>query len=75
MRRILTIAGLDFQQLFRDRGQLVSVFVMPLVLTWAFGLAFGAGSAGKATAVPVADKDNSAYSRYLVASLDQTGTY
>jgi ABC-2 type transport system permease protein len=75
VKRILTIAGLDFQQLFRDRGQLLSVFVMPLVLTWAFGLAFGSDSAGRATVVPVADKDNSAYSRYLMASLDQTGTY
>ena len=76
MRRILTIAGLDFQQLFRDRGQLVSVFALPLLLTWVFGLAFGAGGgASKATSVPVADKDRSAYSKYLVASLDQTGTY
>ena len=76
MRRILTIAGLDFQQMFRDRGQLVSIFVLPLLLTWVFGLAFGAGGgSGKATRIPIADHDHSAYSASMKASLDVTGTY
>lgn len=75
MRRALTIAGLDFREMFRDRGQLVSVFVLPLLLTWVFGLAFGSGQAGRATQVPVADNDHSVYSAFVVASLDQTGTY
>ena len=75
MRRILSIAGLDFQQLLRDRGQLASYIFLPLLLTWVFGLAFGGGQTSRATQIPVADKDHSAYSRFLVASLDQTGTY
>ena len=75
MRRVLTIAGLDLRQLFRDRGQLVGLLVLPLLLTWVFGLAFGAGQAGSATKIPVADNDHSVYSAFVVASLDQTGTY
>jgi len=75
MRRVLSIAGLDFQQLRRDRGQLVSYIVLPLLLTWVFGLAFGSGQSGRATQIPVSDADHSAYSRALIASLEQTGTY
>jgi len=73
---MLAIAGLDFQELFRDRGQIVSVFVLPLVLTWAFGLAFGASAGnGHATQIPFADTDHSAYSALVRASIDVTGTY
>ncbi len=76
MRRILAITGLNFREMFRDRGEMVSVFVLPLLLTWVFGLAFGSGGGvGAATKIPIADEDHSAYSQYLVASLDQTGTY
>jgi len=76
MRRILTIAGLDFQEMFRDRGQLVSVFALPLLLTWVFGLAFGAGGgSGQATNIPVVDRDHSVYSAFIVSSLNQKGVY
>ena len=76
MRRALAIARLDFQELFRDRGQIVSVFFLPLLLTWVFGLAFGAGGgSSRATSIPFADSDHSAYSALVRSSLDQTGTY
>jgi ABC-type Na+ efflux pump permease subunit len=75
MRRVVSIARLDFQQLLRDRGQLVSYLVLPLLLTWVFGLAFGGGQTSRATQIPVADNDHSVYSRYLIVSLDQTATY
>jgi ABC-2 type transport system permease protein len=73
---MLAIAGLDFQELFRDRGQIVSVFLLPLLLTWAFGLAFGAGGGGgRATSIPFVDSDHSAYSALIKASIEVTGTY
>jgi ABC-2 type transport system permease protein len=75
MRRAIAIAGLDFQQLFRDRGQLVSLLVLPLLLTWAFGMAFGSGYGGGATKIGFSDGDRSDYSRLIASSLDQTGTY
>lgn len=75
MRRIVAIAFLDFQQLFRDRGQLLGYFALPLLLTWAFGMAFGSGSADQATKVPIADKDRSTYSASVAAALNQRGTY
>jgi ABC-2 type transport system permease protein len=75
MRRVLSIAALDFQEMFRDRGQLVSVFVLPLLLTWAFGLAFGGGGNGRPTSIPFADADHSKYSALIRASIEQSGTY
>jgi len=75
VRRIAAIAFLDFQQLFRDRGQLLGYFALPLLLTWAFGMAFGSGGGDRATKVPIADKDRSTYSASVVSALNQEGTY
>jgi len=42
MSRVLAMIRLNFTQMFRDRGELVSIIVLPLLLTWVFGMAFGA---------------------------------
>jgi ABC-2 type transport system permease protein len=70
MRRILAIAGLNLQQLFRDRSELIGTIALPLLLTWVFGSAFGAGAAAK-TLVPVSDLDNSSYSRLVTKLVDE----
>ena len=67
MRRILAIAGLNLQQLFRDRSELVATIALPLLLTWVFGSAFGSAAVAKVT-VPVVDLDNSTYSRLVRSS-------
>ena len=70
MRRIFAIAGLNLMQLLRDRTELVGVIGLPLLLTWVFGSAFGAGSAAKTT-VPIADLDKSIYAHAIVAAVDE----
>jgi len=69
VKRVLAIAGLNLRQLFRDRSELMGVLLLPLVLTWVFGSAFGSGAAQKLS-VPVADLDNSTYSRAIVSAVD-----
>ncbi len=72
MKRILAIAGLNLMQLFRDRGELLSYIVLPLVLTWVFGTAFSSsGGAGSVLRVPVADSDGSVYSKVVVSAVDE----
>lgn len=72
MRRMLAIARLNLLELFRDRGELVGVIVLPLMLTWVFGTAFGSQGVERALEVPVADLDGSRYSRQVVELLDAT---
>lgn len=75
MRRILAIASLNLKELFRDRTELVSVIVLPLLLTWVFGTAFGSQGAERALEVPVADLDKSAYSAVVVAAIQDASAY
>jgi ABC-2 type transport system permease protein len=69
MRRIFAMAWLNITQIFRDRSELVSIIVLPLLLTWVFGAAFGAGEAGRPMFVPVADLDGSVYSKVIVRAI------
>ncbi len=64
------MAGLNLQQLFRDRSQLLGTLALPLLLTWVFGSAFGSGSAAKVV-VPVADMDRSVYAAAIVSAVDE----
>jgi len=73
MRRILGMAGLNLTQIFRDRSELVSVIVLPLMLTWVFGAAFGGGGGGRAMSVPVADLDRTVYSERVMVAIDEAG--
>jgi ABC-2 type transport system permease protein len=70
VRRILAMAGLNLQQLFRDRSQLIGILALPLLLTWVFGTAFGSGSAQSLT-VPVADMDRSVYAAAIISAVDE----
>lgn len=70
MKRVFAIAGLNLRQLFRDRSELMGVLVLPLVLTWIFGSSFGSAAGSKLT-LPVADMDNSSYSRAIVSAIDE----
>ncbi len=76
MSRVLAMVRLNFTQMFRDRGELVSIIVLPLLLTWVFGMAFGAsGSSARVTDIPVSDADGSVYSRFVIKTLDDTAAY
>ncbi len=70
MKRVIAIARLNLLELFRDRTELVSVIVLPLMLTWVFGAAFGSAGVERAVEIPVADLDDSTYSRQLVELID-----
>jgi len=75
MRRVWYMASLNLRQIFRDRSELVSIIVLPLLLTWVFGAAFGAGVGGRALVVPVADLDRSVYSERVVSAIDEPEAY
>jgi ABC-2 type transport system permease protein len=76
VRRVFSIAALNLQQLLRNRGELVGVIVLPLLLTWVFGLAFGSGSAGaRMTKIPLADADNSRYSKFIADTVNESDSF
>ena len=64
MRQILNMAWLNIMQVLRDRSELVSVLVLPVILTLIFGLAFGSGDGGEVR-VAFTDDDSSRYSQQL----------
>lgn len=41
MRRMLSMFKVQVLQTVRDRGEIISILVLPLLLTWVFGVAFG----------------------------------
>ncbi|HSK46696.1 MAG TPA: ABC transporter permease [Coriobacteriia bacterium] len=69
MKKVLAIARLNLLELMRDRTELVSVIVLPLLLTWVFGTAFGSQGVERPLAIPVADLDSSAYSKAIVQEI------
>lgn len=75
MRRVLAIARLSLLELFRDRTELVAVIVLPLLLTWVFGTAFGSQGVERALEVPVADLDGTRYSKQVVLALDDAEAF
>lgn len=75
MRRVLSIAWLNILELFRDRTELVSVIVLPLLLTWFFGTALGGQGTGRAVEIPVADLDTTRYSKSIVVGLDSSDAF
>lgn len=72
MRRIASIAGLNLKQIARDRSELLSLVLLPLLLTWVFGAAFGSSSVVSAIVVPVADLDGSVYSQRFVTAIGES---
>lgn len=75
MRRVLAIARLNLLSMFRDRGELVGVIVLPLILTWFFGMAMGNANAQRPVRVPVADLDGSVYSALVTAELEKVESF
>lgn len=70
MRRIAAIARLNLLQIARDRSELVAIVVLPLMLTWVFGAAFGGASGPGTVVVPVADMDDTVYSAAIVSAIE-----
>lgn len=76
VRRLFAIASLNLMQVVRSRSELLSYIVLPLTLTWVFGLAFGgSSSSARAVRVPVADKDQSHYSAMVVKTIDGSESF
>lgn len=72
MNKVWDVAAKDLRQLSKDRGSLVMLFVVPLLLVGLLGSALsGAFSSGsKITAtLPVIDRDHGSGSRALIAAL------
>jgi ABC-2 type transport system permease protein len=70
MRKVLELARLNLLQLVRDRGQLLSMIGLPLVLTLLFGLVSGGGE--RRVPVALADGDRTEYSREVMKALPST---
>ncbi len=75
MKRVFAIARLNLLSLFRDRTELVAVIVLPLLLTWVFGTAFGSQGAERPLGVPVVDLDRTEYSRTVVKAVDDAPSF
>lgn len=75
MMRLLTIAKLNLLELLRDRGELISATVLPLLLTWVFSTAFGSTGVERAIKIPVTDLDGSSYSAALIAHVDDSEAF
>ncbi|MGH2442887.1 MAG: ABC transporter permease [Chloroflexota bacterium] len=76
LKQIWFVAAKDLRQLIRDRGALIMLFVVPLLLMGILGAAFssfGNGSATRTT-LPVVNRDGSAMSVALISALRRAPT-
>ncbi|MCB0187654.1 MAG: ABC transporter permease, partial [Caldilineaceae bacterium] len=69
MRTILTIAWTDLQIFFRQRGNLLGIFVLPVVFTLVLGYSFSTESAPSQLRVDLLDLDQSPLSAQFVDAL------
>lgn len=71
MRKIINIAITDLRVFMADRGNLISLFIMPVVLALVLGAALGGGDGATTVPVDVIDHDNSPQSQALLDTLRQ----
>ncbi|MDP2181069.1 MAG: ABC transporter permease [Actinomycetota bacterium] len=65
MRRMFAMLRVSVIQVLRDRGELVSIVVLPLLLTYVFGVAFGSQGAERPVLVMWLDGDTSRYAQQI----------
>lgn len=75
MRRAFAIAGLNLLQVLRSRSELMSYVLLPLILTWVFGMSFGGQAAVRAVVIPVADQDQSRYSAMVIQTIADSASF
>lgn len=73
MKSILTIAGHHVRILFKDRTALALMLLLPLVLSWVTGLAFGGIGSRGTYSVPIAfvDQDGGPIARSIIETLSE----
>jgi len=69
IRNALAVAWKDLQVLFKDRGQLAVLFLMPVMFASVIGSAFGGGTPG--LAVYLVNQDMGPYSAQIVETLHE----
>ncbi len=70
MRKILTIARTDLRIFFSQRGNLLGIFVLPVIFTLVLGYSFGGGGGGSTRPlVDLLDLDQTPLSAQFVAAL------
>jgi len=74
MRKAWAIGVLDVVQTFRDKSVLGAFVLLPVLLTWIFGAAFGSVGTGPTT-VRVVDLDRSAMSQQVIGLLDAEDSF
>ncbi len=71
MSNILAIAWTDLRIYFQDRGNLVSLFILPVVMTVLLGSSFGSFSGPSRVRFDLLDEDQTAQSRAFIRQLHE----
>ncbi len=74
MRRILAMLRVSVIQVVRDRGELISMLVLPILLTYVFGVAFGSQGAERAVKIAWVAEDSSSYASQIETLVDDDGS-
>lgn len=70
MSRMLAMLKVSVIQVLRDRGELVSIIFLPILLTYVFGVAFGSQGSDRPIAVLWLKGDTSAYAEQIRTFID-----
>jgi len=70
MRRMLAMLQVSVIQILRDRGELVSIVFLPVLLTYVFGVAFGSQGSERPIAVLWIEADTSSYAEQIRTLID-----
>lgn len=65
MRRILAMFQLSVLQVVRDRGEFISMFLLPILLTYVFGVAFGSQGSDRPVLVMWVEGPMGTYSQQI----------
>lgn len=65
MRRILAMFQLSMLQIMRDRGELIGMFLLPILLTYVFGVAFGSQGSDRPVLLMWVDGPMGTYSQQI----------
>jgi len=75
MKKIINLAWLNILQILRNKGELLGILILPVLLTFIFSVVFGNGAEESKVPVIFVDEAKTEYSRQVYEQLEEVDSF